>query len=303
MSWLPFRRRSSDTFDPAPQGTQGSENDPTRRSLMGRLFLRDVPYVLPKDLGEVNRLDFQHYMMRSALHGNYAAPISAPESILDVGCGTGRWAIEMAQLFPAAQVVGIDVVASPIDSTTHEQLPANYTFQAGNILEGLALPDASFDFVHQRYMIGAIPIERWPTTVSELARLTRPSGWVELVEAGVSRGGGTALEAVDKWVATVLARRNLNIHLGAFLGDFLKRAGLQDVTVRDVPLPLGQYGGRIGTMVETDYFGAVTAMRAPVVALGIASENDYDLTVQAAREEVRRGKCVFPVYVAYGRRA
>lgn len=302
MSWLPFRRRSSDIFGPA-QGTQGSENDPTRRSLMGRLFLRDVPYVLPKDMGEVNRLDFQHYMMRSALRGNYAAPISAPESILDVGCGTGRWAIEMSQRFPAARVVGIDVAASPADSTTHEQLPSNYTFQPGNILEGLAFPEASFDFVHQRYMIGAIPIERWPTTVSELARLTRPSGWVELVEAGVSRGGGTALETVDKWVAAVLARRNLNIHLGAFLGDFLERAGLQDVTVRDVPLPLGQYGGRIGTMVETDYFGAVTAMHAPIVSLGIASEDDYDLTVQAAREEVRRGKCTFPVYVAYGRHA
>lgn len=270
---------------------------------MGRLFLRGVPYVLPKDMGEVNRLDFQHYMMRSALHGNYAAPISAPQDILDIGCGTGRWAIEMAQIFPAARVIGVDVATSPIDSTTHEKLPSNYTFQGGNILEGLALPDASFDFVHQRYMIGAIPAERWPNTVGELMRLTRPGGWVELVEAGTSRGGGNALETVDKWVAAVLARRNLNIHLGARLGDFLQSAGLQDVTVREVPLPLGQYGGRIGVMVETDYFGAVTAMRAPVIALGIATENDYELTVQAAHEEVRLGKCIFPVYVAYGRRA
>lgn len=302
MSWWPFRRRSNDTFSPA-QRTRGSADDPTRRSLMGRLFLRGVPYVLPKDMGEVNRLDFQHYMMRSALHGNYAAPISAPQDILDVGCGTGRWAIEMAQIFPAARVIGVDVAISPIDSTTQEKLPSNYTFQGGNILEGLALPDASFDFVHQRYMIGAIPAERWPNTVSELMRLTRPGGWVELVEAGTSRGGGGALETVDKWVAAVLARRNLNIHLGARLGDFLQSAGLQDVTVREVPLPLGQYGGRIGVMVETDYFGAINAMRAPVVTLGIATENDYELTVQAAHEEVRRGKCIFPVYVAYGRRA
>lgn len=302
MSWWPFRRRPSAT-NGTTQETYRDEDDPTRRSLMGRLFLRGVPYVLPKDMGEVNRLDFQHYMMRSALHGNYAAPISAPESILDVGCGTGRWAIEMAQLFPAARVVGVDVAAPSMETTTsHEQLPLNYVFQAGNILEGLAFPAASFAFVHQRYMIGAIPAERWPGAVSELMRLTRPGGWVELVEAGTSRGGGSALAAVDKWVAAVLARRNLNIHLGARLGDFLQSAGLQDITVREVPLPLGQYGGRVGVLVETDYFSAVTAMRAPVVALGIASEADYEQTVQAAREEVRKGKCIFPVYVAYARR-
>ena len=117
MSWWPFRRRSHDTLD-AAQGSDGDGGDPTRRSLMGRLFLRGVPYVLPKDMGEVNRLDFQHYMMRAALHGNYAAPISAPESILDVGCGTGRGAIEMAQLFPAARVVGVDVGPPSRDTTT-----------------------------------------------------------------------------------------------------------------------------------------------------------------------------------------
>lgn len=270
---------------------------------MGRLFLRGVPYVLPKDMGEVNRLDFQHYMMRSALHGNYAAPISAPESILDVGSGTGRWAIEMAQLFPAARVVGTDVAAPTSETNTRELLPLNYSFQAGNILEGLPFPDASFDFVHQRYMIGAIPADRWPDTVRELKRLTRPGGWIELVEAGISRGGGSALQTVDRWVADVLARRNLNIHLGARLGEFLHGSELQDVTVREVPLPLGAYGGRIGVLVETDYFSAITAMRAPVLALGMASEDDYERTVQAAHEEVRKARCVFPVYVAYARRA
>lgn len=88
-----------------------------QRSLMGRLFLRDMPYVLPKDMGEVNRLDFQHYMMRSALRGNFAAPIGTPESILDVGSGTGRWATEMATLFPTANVIGVDVAAPPTEET------------------------------------------------------------------------------------------------------------------------------------------------------------------------------------------
>ncbi|HEU5349517.1 MAG TPA: methyltransferase domain-containing protein [Ktedonobacterales bacterium] len=283
---------------------QAAANDHGKHSLMGRLFLRDVPYVLPKDLGEVNRLDFQHYMMRSALHGNYAAPIGRPDSILDVGSGTGRWAIEMAALFPHARVVGMDVAEPQADTPSPRPVtrPDNYSFVTGNILEGLSFPNDSFAFVHQRYMIGAIPRDQWPRTVAELVRVTKPGGWIELVEAGTSRGGAAALAAVDEWVASVLAVRGLDIHLAPHLRGFLEEAGARDVVVREVGLPLGAYGGRIGTLVESDYFAAVNAMRGPVVSLGIASESDYERTAQAAREEVQRGRCVFPVYVVYGRK-
>lgn len=297
--WRFWRRKASDDVAQAQAG--GAQG--TRQSASGRRFLRGVPYVLPKDMDEVNRLDFQHYMMRFALRGNYAAPVGTPDSILDVGSGTGRWAVEMAELFPQARVVGVDVAAAPADtSATAEQRPANYTFTIGNVLEGLPFADATFAYTHQRYMIGAIPRDQWPRVVGELARVTRRGGWVEVVEAGTSEGGGPALRQVDEWVAAVLARRNLDIHLATQLETFLNAAGLRNVTVHNVRLPLGSYGGRTGSLVETDYFAAVQAMRTPVVALSISAEANYDATVRAAREEVRRGKCVFPVYVVYGQR-
>jgi len=55
-----------------------------------------VPYILPKDLDETNGLDFQHALLRSFITGNYLAPFEQPRDILDVGCGTGRWAMELA---------------------------------------------------------------------------------------------------------------------------------------------------------------------------------------------------------------
>lgn len=297
MAWWQFWRRG------AGHEEKVRADDTMHRTTMGRRFLRGVPYVLPNDMDEVNRLDFQHYMMRYGLRGNFAAPIGVPQNILDVGSGTGRWAIEMAELFPQAQVVGVDVAQPADDPTSQQGRTPNYSFVAGNVLEGLQFGDASFSFVHQRYMIGAIPRESWPSVVGELVRVTRPGGWVEVVEAGTSEGGGQALHAVDEWVAAVLARRNLDIHLATSLEQLLKNAGLSNVTVHHVKLPLGHYGGRIGHLVEADYFAAVQAMRGPVVALGMASEADYDATAQAAREEVKRGKCVFPVYVVYGQRA
>ncbi len=63
-----------------------------------RRHLPQVPYLLPKDVLETQRLDFQFYLIRSILHGNHASPLrSDVASILDVGCGTGRWVTEMAR--------------------------------------------------------------------------------------------------------------------------------------------------------------------------------------------------------------
>lgn len=58
--------------------------------LDGRMRTMGLPYVLPRDPEELNRLDFQHYMLRFALQGLYAVPLTNPTSILDVGTGTGR---------------------------------------------------------------------------------------------------------------------------------------------------------------------------------------------------------------------
>lgn len=98
----------------------------------GRVRVRGVPYNLPRDPEEMNRLDFQHYMFRYALRGNYAAPVNAPTSILDVGTGTGRWAREMAHLFPQTNVVGLDV--NPLPPSMRQRQPAPPASYARSII-------------------------------------------------------------------------------------------------------------------------------------------------------------------------
>lgn len=301
MPWRwPWSRRTDE-----PSSAGDAADSTTHRTLGGRRFLRNVPYVLPSDMGEINRLDFQHYMMRYALRGNYAAPIGrAPERILDVGCGTGRWVIEMAQTFPDAAVTGVDITPPALDSVQSgsEARLANVAFVTGDVLDRLPFEDHQFGYTHQRYMISGIPLEQWPRAIGELARVTRPGGWVEVVEADTSGKAGPALRQADDWVAAVLARRGLDIHLARNLERWLQEAGLRQVKLRQVDLPLGKHGGRVGSLVESNYFAAFDAMRAPVVALGLASEEQYEATINAAREEVRRGSCVFPIYIAYGQR-
>ena len=84
----------------------------TREIQLERRHREDVPYALPKDLEEGQRLNLQRYIFRYSLRGNYAAPL--PETvttILDVGSGTGIWGQEMAQL--SRRRVSLDSIWSP----------------------------------------------------------------------------------------------------------------------------------------------------------------------------------------------
>ena len=111
FAWL--RRRSSRQTG-ALQAMALQEGTPVAL-VGGRMRTIGLPYALPRDMEEINRLDFQHYMLRYALQGLYAAPLKNPTTILDVGTGTGRWAMDMAQTFPHAKVIGLDVNPPPAD--------------------------------------------------------------------------------------------------------------------------------------------------------------------------------------------
>jgi len=65
---------------------------------------------LPVDETEQKRLDIHHEIMIELLGGElYKAPLKNPQHILDVGTGTGIWAMEMADAFPEAEVIGFDL--------------------------------------------------------------------------------------------------------------------------------------------------------------------------------------------------
>lgn len=92
------------------------------------------------------RLDRLHIVFRSVLKRNVIAPISAkPRQILDVGTGSGAWCIEVADQYPSANVVGIDL--SPIQAT---RIPLNCEFIVADLNRGLDFDDACLDFVQSR---------------------------------------------------------------------------------------------------------------------------------------------------------
>jgi Methyltransferase domain len=109
----------------------------------------DDAYWLPNDEEEMARLDLQHIVWSISLNGRlFLAPLPTEmERALDLGTGTGKWAIEFADKHPAVQVIGTDL--SPIQPTT---VPPNCCFIVDNIEDEWVFRE-SFDYIHGRMLL------------------------------------------------------------------------------------------------------------------------------------------------------
>ncbi|KAK5634892.1 hypothetical protein RRF57_010604 [Xylaria bambusicola] len=135
------------------------------------LCVRYGRYPIPNDDIEQNREDMLHAMMLEATNGQlFFAPIpDNPQRILDLGTGTGIWAIEMAGKYPSAEVLGLDL--SPIQPVW---IPANCRFMVDDIGADTSLQvedtwenGGDWDFVHLRNMV-------------PILKNLKPGAWVEL---------------------------------------------------------------------------------------------------------------------------
>ncbi|KAI5782025.1 S-adenosyl-L-methionine-dependent methyltransferase [Peziza echinospora] len=155
---------------------------------------------IPNDEDEQSRLDLHHEIFLLMLDGElHLAPVTDPKWILDLGTGTGIWAIDMADKFPEANVIGTDLC--PIQPGW---VPPNCRFEVDDMeaSDGLLYPDDHFDFIHIRNLCQSIG--DWDSLMNEVWRKTKPGGWVELAELGAVTFCDDAPLAVDNPVNVFL---------------------------------------------------------------------------------------------------
>ncbi|OJD39837.1 sam dependent methyltransferase [Diplodia corticola] len=141
---------------------------------------KEGAYWGPNDDTQNDQLDIGHHMLRIVLGDKLMlAPIGDnPQRVLDVGTGTGIWAIDFADEYPSAEVIGTDL--SPIQPSL---LPPNCKFELDDATETWTFPANHFDFVHTRCLYGSI--DDWDKYYRQVLRTLKPGGWFQQLEMSI----------------------------------------------------------------------------------------------------------------------
>ena len=159
--------------------------------------------------------------------------------VLDLGTGTGIWAIDFADKYPSAEVLGTDL--SP---TQPSLIPPNLRFEVDDFTEPWVFRRDSFDFIHARSLYGCVA--DWAAFYKEVLAHLQPGAYFEQVEMSVvpkSDDGTVEPDSIfDQWGKTSLL-------LGDKFGKSLRvvdeskgnmeAAGFVDVVEHRWKLPIG----------------------------------------------------------------
>ncbi|RLC92103.1 MAG: hypothetical protein DRI77_13235 [Chloroflexi bacterium] len=152
------------------------------------------------------------------------AGLAQAHAVLEVGCGSGVIADELAQLGPA-RVVGLD--CDPLPLAFARQRGGGVAYVQGDA-HVLPFPDGAFDLVvcHYLFLWLADPVQG----VREMARVVRLAGRV-LACAEPDYGGRVdhppELVALGRLQAESLRRQGAEPEMGRRLGDIFAAAGLR----------------------------------------------------------------------------
>ncbi|KAF4451325.1 demethylmenaquinone methyltransferase [Fusarium albosuccineum] len=123
---------------------------------------------------------FSHHQLNLVLGDKlHLSPLKKNiQRVLDIGTGTGIWAIDFADEFPNAEVTSTDI--SVIQS---QWIPPSPKFEIEDRTQTWTFGDNSIDYTHMRYLIGSI--KNWPSLMKEAFRVCKPGGYVESFEGSL----------------------------------------------------------------------------------------------------------------------
>jgi len=237
-------------------------------------------YPIPNDEDEQSREEMLHAMMLEATDGRlFYAPLDerSVKKVVDLGTGTGMWAIEIGELFPHATVTGTDL--SPIQPYW---VPPNVKFYVDDV-EAEWMNGDDFDFVHLRNMI---PVLKAPVDVLRQAyQHMSPGGWIELqdVDGQVHTDDDTVpedwpLSRFTQHMVEAFAQFGTNAHAAVLGGDQLREAGFVNIRHNYIKLPYGTWPKDkvmrlVGMYYRTaceQFFPALGAIHFPLLGWGKA---------------------------------
>ncbi|RDW85258.1 hypothetical protein BP6252_02848 [Coleophoma cylindrospora] len=274
---------------------------------------RSGEYILPNDEKEQERMDLKHHIFTLILGGrSFVAPVGPnPQRILDVGTGTGIWAMEVADAYPGADVLGTDL--SPIQPAW---VPPNLSFVIDDAeSEWSYSPNKLFDLIHWRMLFTAI--KDWPRLYEQAYKNLKPGGWLEVHEheSDINSDDDSVLKAQDlkdwfKLVAEACAKFGKDSNIAHKQKQWMIDAGFVDVQEDVYKVPIGRWPKdklqkEIGLYFQVQTLDGLepVSMALFTRVLGLSKEQ-VDVMLVGPRKAVKNPEChlYLRFYVVRGRK-
>ncbi|TPX13772.1 uncharacterized protein E0L32_005716 [Thyridium curvatum] len=208
-------------------------------------------YSFPNDDLEQDRMRVVHQVYLNVFDLELTTvPLEDPKYILDIGTGTGEWAIGMAEMFPDCEVVGVDT--SAIQPTA---VPHNVFFEIDDCEMDWMRPENSCDMVHLRNMSGAFA--DWSFIYQQAFHCLKPGGYIEVLDYYDHRGSRNFYDAFPPDSELHLIARDLwqaGLKEGRMRGVFhmepklFADAGFVDIDVKEYSIPLSPIDNSLGKL-------------------------------------------------------
>ncbi|HLG78715.1 MAG TPA: class I SAM-dependent methyltransferase [Ktedonobacteraceae bacterium] len=207
-----------------------------------------VPVIALENVVEMVRLIEHDRLMMTDVGGVFPEldtnALHAIARVLDVYCGPGGWAREVARLFPSIEVVGVDAAWARINyarATARVLRLPNIEFHVMDVPGRFHFADESFDMVSLRSVSNFVTAADWPALLRECRRVLVPDGIVRVSESVTTCTNKVALEALLALDRQALFAAGLNFTpagpipgVTTVMTGLLRAAGFADVRLRAV---------------------------------------------------------------------
>ena len=257
---------------------------------------RDNTYILGHTPAEMTRLVEQGLHFTKGMGGLLAeqSDLARFSSVLDIACGPGEWALELAQTYAHMEVVAIDIDVGMIEyarTMARASGLENVSFQVMNALEPLAFPDNSFDLVNARFLGGFMPATAWPAAIGEFVRVARRGGTIRLTDSEWGSSNSAAFEQAYLTIIRAMQATGQGLcpgrHYGTtpWLSRFLRDAGCIHIQEKPYAIEFST-GTEAHPGLYQDYTLAFKLMQPFEVGVGVISQHEADRLFQQVQLEM-----------------
>ncbi|KAF4456156.1 hypothetical protein F53441_1640 [Fusarium austroafricanum] len=259
----------------------------------------DANYWVSNDDQSNEALDINHHVLTMMYDEKlYKAPLKKDiQTAVDIGTGTGIWAMDFADEFPSAKVVGTDI--SPIQPSW---LPPNLEFQIDDCTQEWTFKENSIDYIHMRFLVGSIV--DWPALFKQAYRCLKPGGYIESHEGSPSIGSDDNSVAEDsamgQWGKLFMeGGRKLQRPFSVIEDDIqakgMKEAGFTNIEEDNIKVPIGGWPADPKLKEAGQYFQAAILQDVEGTLMFIANllgwtKDEIHVFAAQYRREIRSKK-------------